>query len=180
MHITALIVVIYITCCIRVGAAPWKYFQANARYFSREKGIFSKINIDKMVPHKWQLRQQRLTADFSTNQYPVFIKPEWGQNANGIERADDKHSLESIKFRLVAADTTYVVQEAAKEKREFEIFSTFADSSFEAADVVTVTEAINATHRYPINTLSINNRCRSKRSKTLLLLSSLGVRVNVV
>ena len=35
-------------------------------------------------------------------------------------------------------------------------------------------------HRYPINTLSINNRCRSKRSKTLLLLSSLGVRVNVV
>ncbi len=153
--ISALIVGCYILCCLRLRTAPWKYFQINARLFSRDKGIFSKIAIDKMVPHKWQLLQQRLSDDFKTSHYPVFIKPEWGQNGNGIERADDEHALERIKFRLASADTTYIVQQAATERREFEIFSTFADSSFDYADVVTVTEAINTTDQYPIN--SINN-----------------------
>lgn len=153
--ISALIICCYILCCLRLRTAPWKYFQINARLFSREKGIFSKISIDGLIPEKWKLSQQLLTNTSDPVSYPVFVKPEWGQNAIGIERADDKQQFLSIRKRLCQAETSFVVQEAATESREFEIFTTFDDREHVEPDLITVTEAVNKTHRFPIN--SINN-----------------------
>ena len=146
-----LIVTFYILCCLRLRTGPWNYFQLNARHFSAEKGIFSKINIDQMIPEKWKLNQGRLVDDFQPTRYPIFVKPEWGQNSIGISRADDANELREISLRLNGSATRYIAQEGAPEKREFEIYLVFSDAERETASVITVTEVINQTHDYPIN-----------------------------
>ncbi len=153
MHITVLIILTYIACCLRVGAAPWKFFQLNARYFSKDQGIFSKLRIDALIPDRWRLYQVPDDPLLSPEKYPVFLKPEWGQNAHGIERADNFETLQNIRHRLHQRDSEqkYILQEGAPGKREFEIFSIDISKNDNLHDVVTVTEAVNNTEDFPIN-----------------------------
>jgi len=112
MHITIIIILTYIACCLRVGAAPWKYFQLNARYFSKDQGIFSKLAIDALIPERWRLHQIPDDGMVSPERYPVFLKPEWGQNAHGIHRADNFQSLQLIRQSLKQKDgeQKYILQ----------------------------------------------------------------------
>jgi len=151
--ISALIVCLYILCCLRLRTAPWKYFQINARHFSREKGIFSKITIDRMIPERWKLRQERLGDGFAPVQFPVFVKPEWGQNAQGITRADDAAAFKVIRQQLNGSATRYLAQERAPERREFEIYTIFPTPARNQCELITVTESVNSTHEYPINSI---------------------------
>ncbi len=153
--LSALIIGCYILCCALIRTAPWRYFQINARLFSRDKGIFSKLTIDELIPDKWRLKQERLTASYTPEKFPVFVKPEWGQNAKGIRRADTPAELRNIERDVLGSKKSYIVQIAAEGGREFEIFTTFSDLNSSRADIVTVTEAINESHKYPVN--SINN-----------------------
>lgn len=153
--LSALIIGCYILCCLLIRTRPWRYFQINARLFSRDKGIFSKLKIDELIPSKWRLRQERLKPGFVPPSYPVFVKPEWGQNAKGIQRADSEQELRRIEAEVLGGKKSYIVQQAATGAREFEIFTTFSDRNGKQADIITVTEAINASHKYPVN--SINN-----------------------
>lgn len=153
--ISSLIVCLYILCCLRLRTAPWKYFQINARHFSSDKGIFSKINIDGMIPDKWKLQQERLGEDLVPARFPIFIKPEWGQNAQGITRADSETEFNSIRHSLNGSATRYIAQESAPERREFEIYTIFPTRDRSRCALITITESINQTHAYPIN--SINN-----------------------
>ncbi len=159
MHITLIIIVTYIACCLRVGAAPWKFFQLNARYFSKEEGIFSKLSIDTLIPDHWRLHQSPDDPLLAPEKYPVFLKPEWGQNAHGIQRADNFEQLQAIRADLKSrdGDQRYILQEGAPGKREFEIFSIDVSKADGAHDVVTVTEAVNKTEAYPINSKYNNN-----------------------
>ena len=79
MHITILMVLTYIACCVRIGTAPWKYFQLNARHFSGERGIFSKMAIDDLIPERWRLSQTIDADSVVPDSFPVFLKPEWGR-----------------------------------------------------------------------------------------------------
>lgn len=153
MHITIIIILTYIACCLRVGAAPWKYFQLNARYFSKDQGIFSKLSIDALIPDRWRLFQVPDDGLVCPEHYPVFLKPEWGQNAHGIHRADNFDALQKIRHSLKQQDgeQKYILQEAAPGAREFEIFSIDVSKHDGQHDVVTVTEAVNDTETFPIN-----------------------------
>lgn len=153
MHITLLIILTFITCCLRVGAAPWKFFQLNARYFSKDQGIFSKLFIDSLIPDRWRLQQTPDDGLVNPERYPVFLKPEWGQNAHGIHRADNFDSLQAIRKKLKEQDSEqqYIIQEGATGTREFEIFSIDVSKNDGQHDVVTVTEAVNTTEANPIN-----------------------------
>lgn len=153
MHITILIILTYIACCLRVGAAPWKFFQLNARYFSNEQGIFSKLAIDALIPDRWRLSQLLDDGSIKPIRYPVFMKPEWGQNAHGIHRADNLDELQAIRHLLQqnACEQQYILQEGAPGSREFEIFSIDVSKNDGLHDVVTVTEAVNTTETNPIN-----------------------------
>lgn len=153
--LSVLIIASYILCCLRLRARPWNYFQINARHYCRHRGIFSKIALDQMIPVKWRLNQQRLDADYKPESFPVFLKPEWGQNSVGIERADNEHQFRVLARRLKHAPVQYLVQQAAPEAREFEIFTTFTHEESGIPDYLTVTETVNDTHCYPIN--GINN-----------------------
>ena len=151
MFVTVVMVLTYIACCVRIGTAPWRYFQLNAHYFSDEAGIYSKLSMDRLIPDRWRLRQNIDAADVAPASFPVFLKPEWGQNARGIHRVDDAAALARLRTRLAAEPQRYLVQEAAPGAREFEIFGIDADRHDQRHDVLTVTEAVNTSERYPIN-----------------------------
>lgn len=156
MHITVILVITYIACCLRVGAAPWKYFQLNARYFSREKGIFSKMSIDQLIPDRWRLSQSLDGEHIEPTSFPVFLKPEWGQNGSGIVRADTAIELSEFRTAHAKDNRRFMIQEAATGGREFEIFGIKSGNTGLQHDLVTVTESVNDSEQYPIN--SIHNK----------------------
>lgn len=151
MQITIIMVVTYILCCARIATAPWRYWQINAHYFSPEDGIFSKLSMDSLIPDRWRLHQVVDSENLQPESYPVFLKPEWGQNAHGIHRADDQAQLLVLRNRVEHKSQRYLLQEAAPGQREFEIFSIDANRSDGVHDILTVTEAVNSRERFPIN-----------------------------
>jgi len=151
MHITIIMVLTYIACCARIATAPWRYWQLNARYFSKDQGVFSKLSMDELIPERWRLAQHIDGETVNPESFPVFLKPEWGQNAHGIHRADDPLQLTKIRARLRNVPQRYLLQEAAPGLREFELFSIDAVKTDDNHDVFTITEAINSREDYPIN-----------------------------
>ncbi len=111
--------------------------------------------MDKRIPLKWRLKQAYLDKNNPPCEFPVFLKPEWGQNSNGIKRADSKD--EFLAFNCKKSKIPYIVQEVATEAQEYEIFY-IRDSDNEAYCItLTITQAINHSDKpYPIN--SINNK----------------------
>jgi hypothetical protein len=156
MHIRLLLIFSYIYYCVRIKTNPARYFQLNAPFFNQSKGIFSKLDIDRLIPRRWRLRQSAdngLVKDF---QYPVFVKPEWGQNAYGIRRADSEHELNNIRRQTADSKMPSIIQEGAIEAREFEVFFILSAADETKAAVLTVNEALNVKKTdFPIN--SINN-----------------------
>lgn len=151
MHITIIMVVTYIFCCARIATAPWRYWQLNARYFCAQRGIFSKLATDALIPARWRLQQTVDAENVVPTSYPVFLKPEWGQNAHGIHRIDNATQLLQVRSTLGQEPQRYLLQEAAPGEREFEIFSIDANRQDGVHDVFTITEAINTRERFPIN-----------------------------
>ena len=154
MHITVIIVAFYIFSCCLVGAAPWRFSQVNARYFSREKRIFSKLDIDKMIPERWRLKQSPDSEKIIPTNFPVFLKPEWGQNGSGIVRADDAESLARLRKKHAEDNRRFMIQEAATGLREYEIFGARTGNNGSLHEMVTVTESTNNTgDRFPVNSI---------------------------
>ena len=153
MTITVAMVITYILFCIRVGTKPCKYFQLNSERFDRDEGIFSKLAIDQSIPERWRLDQRPDDPDYQPTVWPVFVKPEWGQNAAGIRRADDLQQLEEIRRDNAKSGIRYLLQQGATEKREFEIFSIRQHDDKGKPAVLTVTEAVNESETNPINSI---------------------------
>ena len=104
----------YLGYCFKSRVAPWKYFQLNAKYFNREKGIFSKLDMDWVIPENWRLKQFKAEGNAFPDTFPVFFKPEWGQNAYGIRRVDSLKEYQEIRHQLGRnKQLEYIVQEAA-------------------------------------------------------------------
>ena len=146
-------VVTYILWCIRIGTKPCKYFQLNARYFNQKKGIFSKIEIDELIPKRWRLSQFYDDNERKPECYPVFIKPEWGQNAKGIVRAKGAQELQQAREALVDSGIRHLIQQQAPENQEFEIFSIRHHLHQDQYAIFTITEAVNDAEKNPINSI---------------------------
>jgi len=141
--------------CVLMGTKPCKYFQLNSPVFNASEGIFSKLEIDCLIPEKWRLVQYFDDGVGFPARYPVFVKPEWGQNSNGIFRADDAAALQNIRAKIPSSTIRYLIQEAATEKIEFEIFSILHHQDKDQFAHLTITQAFNEDELYPVN--SINN-----------------------
>ncbi|MGB5706017.1 MAG: hypothetical protein WBM41_04245 [Arenicellales bacterium] len=151
MKITVTMVILYILYCIRIGTKPCKYFQLNSPCFDRHEGIFSKLDIDQYIPQEWRLEQRYDDGEVVPEYWPVFVKPEWGQNAAGVERADSPQDLTEIRKRTKNERVKFLLQQAAPESREFEIFSMRHYHDQNNYAVLTVTEAVNESEPNPIN-----------------------------
>lgn len=151
MRITYLMVATYIFDCVLIGTKPCKYFQLNAPTFNAEAGIFSKLDIDQLIPLKWRLQQSLLEDSVVPEAYPVFVKPEWGQNSSGIIRVDAPQSLDAVRRRVSTAPIKYLVQQASPEQLEYEIFSIQHHLDKQQFAELTITRVDNPTGPYPIN-----------------------------
>jgi len=152
MFIRILLVLSYIFCCIKVGVKPWHYFRLNANYFNQSKGLFSKLDIDKLVPTPWRLPQWVDDKNRQPTSYPVFVKPEWGQNSQGIGRADNFEQLQKIRQKRGQTDVQHLIQQAATGAIEFEIFSILDHKNLAHSAILSVTQVSNSSDDlYPIN-----------------------------
>ena len=142
----------YILYCIRLGVAPWRYFQLNAPYFNEQRNLFSKLDMDKRIPKQWLLEQFMDLGACDPSNYPVFIKPEWGQNSQGVVRVDNLLQLNALRQQRNTRHPFYLIQQAAREKREFELFMIPNAHDLQQFSTLSVTETCNrSTDALPVN-----------------------------
>lgn len=163
-----LMITIYIVYCFKIGTVPWKVFQLNSKYFNPKRGIFSKISIDERIPQQWRLPQRYDESEYVPEVWPVFFKPEWGQNANGVKRADNLEQLNEFRTEVASNNIRHLIQQGADGSREFEVFSirspnktpdqiaTHKINDNDTPPVFTITEAINSEQN-PVNSVKNNN-----------------------
>ncbi|KGJ89651.1 hypothetical protein ND2E_3842 [Colwellia psychrerythraea] len=152
MIIRILLVLSYVVSCIRLCVKPWYYFRLNAPYFNESKGLFSKLDIDRLIPRQWRLEQWVDDGTREPSEYPVFVKPEWGQNSRGISRADNLMQLQQFRRQRKLSKMRYLVQEAAKGAIEFEIFTIANHQDLSKHAVLSVTQVNNtSSDKFPIN-----------------------------
>ena len=129
-----------------------KFFQLNADYFSNKLGIYSKFELNLLIPFQWRLKQLINGEIVAPQQYPVFLKPEWGQNSYGIYRADSQQDFKLIQEKIADKALTYLLQEAAREQREFEVYYIRRTDKPDRFAVLSITEVTNCREKkYPIN-----------------------------
>lgn len=150
--IRLLLVFSYIMYCIRLRVGPWKYFQLNANYFNEDRHIFSKLDMDLLIPKVWRLKQVVDQPDIQPEVYPVFVKPEWGQNSQGVCRVDNLQQLNDLRRQYHKKGPRYLLQEAAKGKCEFEVFYIPGAQANHSSAIISVTETCNSSDDFfPIN-----------------------------
>lgn len=148
----------FIYYSIRHRISPWRFFQLNAPYFNSRKGIFSKLDIDRCIPNSWRLRQGPVNAKIAPAIFPVFFKPEWGQNSSGIFRVDNEMEFKLGCRRVAHKKMNYIVQEAAQEMREFEIFYIRSAREQSHHTTFSITEVVNTgKDAFPINGIHNEN-----------------------
>jgi len=127
---------------VRYRTKPWDFFQLNEFYFNRDKNIFSKLDLDNHIPKQWRLAQV-VDDGKIVPRFPVFVKPEWGQNSHGVGIANNLDELNNLRQTRRDTDVNYLLQEAAKEKKEFEFFYIRSTSDSSDFDTLSLTETVN-------------------------------------
>lgn len=134
-----------IASCLRRRVSPQLFFQLNSEYFNPGKNIFSKLDMDRVIPDRWRLRQIEDDGHV-VPEMPVFLKPEWGQNSHGIYLIQTERDLEAARRKRRVKKASYLFQEAAREKREFEIFYIRSATDNSRFAMLSITEVKNSSH----------------------------------
>lgn len=129
---------------VRYRTKPWNFFQLNESYFNREKNIFSKLDLDEYIPNQWRL-QQVVDNGKIIPQFPVFVKPEWGQNSHGVAIANNLDELNTLRQMRGGNGVEYILQEAASETREYEYFYIRSATDLCEFEIFSLTETVNAS-----------------------------------
>lgn len=158
MLIRGLLILHYMVFCLRFLTIPWRYFQLNARYFNRQKKIFSKQDLDAITPVEWRLKQYIDRPDIAPTRYPVFAKPEWGQNSTGVACIHNAAELAALRSSPGYQVQNYLIQEAAIGAIEFEVFVVKHPVKIGQFAVMSITQVINASSdKFPVNGIYNND-----------------------
>lgn len=136
-----LLVLCLIYSSIRYRTRPWNFFQLNRSYFDPEKKIFSKQQINDLIPDRFKLKQV-VDDGFIEVDLPVFCKPEWGQNSHGVCLIKTQQALDEFRAERDGS-VNWLIQEPAREKREFEIFYMRHPDNHEQFSLLSLTESVN-------------------------------------
>ncbi len=121
--------------------------------------------MDKQIPSRWRLNQYYYDSNIDPKNYPVFLKPEWGQNSNGIMRLESKEEYKQFHKVVEKTDMPFIVQDAALGKKEFEIYYLRSPDSRDEFSFLSITQVINSCREsHPVN--SIHNPCTSYMDRT--------------
>ena len=149
-----MLVFCYLYACVRHRAVPWNFFQLNSKYFDEVKGIFSKLDMDVHISGRWRLKQYYFDRELVPEIFPVFLKPEWGQNSNGIVRVQNEFEYRAFDCHARKTDMPYIVQQAASGRREFEIYYLRSPESSDDYSFISITWVVNSSQvRHPINSI---------------------------
>ena len=155
----------YLWACLRYRVNPWNYFAINSPRFNWEKGIFSKLDMDALIPPALRLRQHYYDAGVLPRHYPVFLKPEWGQNSKGVVRGAGENAYRGFEKTAGRGKIPYIVQEAGPGRKEFEVYYLRQPGMKGKAAFLSVTEVVNCCEfHHPVN--SIHNPCTRYREIT--------------
>ncbi len=144
----------YLYACLRHRVVPWNFFQLNSNYFNEAKGIFSKLEMDKHIPDQWRLPQYYFDREMVPESYPVFIKPEWGQNSIGIVRINSRSEYLAFNHPVGQKTMPYIVQQTASGRIEFEIYYLRSPESPDDFAVLSITQVVNTSGvQHPINSI---------------------------
>lgn len=144
----------YLYACVRYRAVPWNFFQLNSNYFNEVKGIFSKLEMDALIPGRWRLQQYYFDRELVPDNFPVFLKPEWGQNSTGIVRLHNKAEYQAFARQAPKMNMPYLVQQAAAGRIEFEIYYLRSPENLDDFAIFSITQVTNSSRvRYPINSI---------------------------
>ena len=154
----------YIFWTLRHGIPPWRFFQLNAKYFNAEKGVYSKLEIDELIPSQWRVGQKALNPETKPSTYPVFLKPEWGQNSYGIKVIKNPQDFDKACNDLKDSKINFIVQDLAQGKKEFEMFTIQDPDRLDDFETLTITEVINEDEDFPIN--AIHNSSTRYKDRT--------------
>lgn len=106
--------------------------------------------MDARIPIQWRLQQDYLNQHKIPDEFPVFLKPEWGQNSNGIIRIDNPK--EFLNFTPTKIKIPYIVQYAAHEEQEYEVFYIRDVQDKNHLRTLNISQSINRSgQRYPVN-----------------------------
>ena len=111
------------------------------------------MDIDQLIPAEWRLEQRYEDGSWMPESYPVFLKPEWGENAGGILRADNPDQLALYREQIKNSEANYLIQCGATELREFEIFVLRDHYDSSAYSIMSITEARNEREQNPVNSI---------------------------
>jgi D-alanine-D-alanine ligase-like ATP-grasp enzyme len=146
---------------------PWNFFQLNSNYFNETKGIFSKLEMDKHIPDQWRLAQYYFDREMVPASYPVFLKPEWGQNSIGIVRINNKSEYLAFDRHLRQKTMPYIVQQTASGRIEFEIYYLRSPELPDDFAVLSITQVVNTSGvQHPINSIYNPNTAYLEISST--------------
>lgn len=165
--VRTLLVFWLIVYSLRYRTRPWNFFQLNHTYFNREKNIFSKKDIDRYIPETWRLHQTVDDGEIVPD-FPVFVKPEWGQNSHGVGLAKNMCDLKRLRESRKGKGVTFLLQKAAEESREFEFFYVRAADNPDRYAIISLTETLNSSGESLVVN-GINNHDTSYEDLTDLL-----------
>jgi len=154
--VRSLLVFWLIVYSVRYRTKPWNFFQLNHTYFNRTKNIFSKLELDSHIPPRWRL-PQKVDDGFIEPEFPVYVKPEWGQNSHGVGLARNIDELNSLRENRKGKGVAYLLQDAATEEREFEFFYIRKADNVDRYETISLTETINSSGE-PLVVNGINNK----------------------
>lgn len=80
--------------------------------------------MDESIPLKWRLKQTYLDKNNPPCKFPVFLKPEWGQNSNGIKRADSKDDFLAFNHKKAKLLILFKRRQQKRKNMRFSIFVT--------------------------------------------------------
>ncbi len=104
--------------------------------------MFSKQDLNNLVPAKWRLHQYVDDSQQEPSAYPVFFKPEWGQNSAGVIRVDNPRKLAHAR-QFMQPGIPYLLQEAATGSQEIEIFVVNVEGTEPNPSILLVTQVTN-------------------------------------
>jgi hypothetical protein len=144
----------YLYACLRYRVAPWNFFQLNSNYFNEAKGIFSKLEMDSHIPGQWRLPQYYFDREVVPESFPVFLKPEWGQNSIGIVRIENESEYLAFDRHVRKKAMPYIVQQTAPGRMEFEMYYLRSPELPDDFAVLSITQVVNTSQvRHPINSI---------------------------
>ena len=122
----------FLKACITQRVLPLRYFYVHLDYLDAASKIYSKQSINESIPNQWRLKSTLLSIEESRDiwkdkiesqfTYPLFLKPEWGENSSGVFRVHDRETLLSVLSKIQQTKQNYICQEAASGEKEYDFF----------------------------------------------------------